>query len=135
MTDKDDIIGQDAIIASIEKQWAKTDHNVFIAAIVLNPFYWTAPFGRQLEFNNANLITLFICLWKHFHNTKDQPPMNFSRQALDYLMIESSEGMFALLPTLCQIELQQAKEESIVIACKAHNTNYWQLFKLLERIA
>jgi hypothetical protein len=42
--------GCTAILESIEKQWAKVDQDVFIAAIILNPFVKTLAFSPQLSF-------------------------------------------------------------------------------------
>jgi hypothetical protein len=39
-----DIIGRDAIIKSIELRWSKSDQEVFISAVLVNPFYRTTPF-------------------------------------------------------------------------------------------
>ncbi|KAH9988278.1 hypothetical protein BJV74DRAFT_796328 [Russula compacta] len=39
ITDPDDAVGCQAIINSIEQWWAKADQDIFIAAVILNPFY------------------------------------------------------------------------------------------------
>jgi len=39
-----------AILDSIEKQWAKADQDVFITAVILNPFVKMAAFPAQVLF-------------------------------------------------------------------------------------
>lgn len=38
LTDPDDIPVRDALMSSIERQWEKSDQDVFVACIILNPF-------------------------------------------------------------------------------------------------
>ena len=45
MVDPEDMVGCTAIIKSIEAQWATADQEIFIAAVVLNPFYQSTPFA------------------------------------------------------------------------------------------
>lgn len=105
MTDEEDIPGRDAIIRSVEQRWAKTDQEVFIAAIFLNPFYRFEPFGTR--FNNAEVIDMNIRLWQRFNRTRDMPPSPFMLQLSDYLKME---GKFASLPSMMQLEKDLAKE-------------------------
>lgn len=83
MNDLEDIPGQDTIINSIEKRWAKIDHNVFIAAVLLNPFYGFEPFGTNI--NNAEALRIIIKLWQHFHKTAENPPNIFLDQLHSYI--------------------------------------------------
>jgi len=39
MTDPDDLPGCTAIINSLEKRWSKTDQEIFIATLIMNPFF------------------------------------------------------------------------------------------------
>ncbi|KAI0703531.1 hypothetical protein C8T65DRAFT_578734, partial [Cerioporus squamosus] len=60
-----DTIGVDAILASIEKQWAKSDQAVFVLAAVLNPFNMLQPFQlSRPEFIGLKLKELVVALWK-----------------------------------------------------------------------
>jgi hypothetical protein len=49
-TDSANILGATAILESIEKRWAKADQDVFIAAVLLNPFVKASPFSPQVPF-------------------------------------------------------------------------------------
>ena len=55
-----------AIINSIEKRWAAADQEVFIAAVVLNPFFKTIPFANHISLTNAGIHTLLERLWLRF---------------------------------------------------------------------
>ena len=47
-----------ANLDSIEKHWQKSDQDVFIAALILNPMYKTSPFSRTSSLNHANVFSL-----------------------------------------------------------------------------
>lgn len=68
-----DEIARRAVLASLEKRWSKADQAVFIAAVILNPFYRTSPFAIRQEFNLANVQNLMTSLWKRFFRTDDFP--------------------------------------------------------------
>jgi hypothetical protein len=61
-----DVIGREAILKSLELQWHKSDQELFIAAVIANPFYCNSPFMRLAMFNNAGIRVLFVCLWRRF---------------------------------------------------------------------
>lgn len=106
MKDAEDIPGRDAIINSIEKRWAKTDQDVFIAAVLLNPFYRSEPFGMKL--NNAEALRIIIKLWQRFNKTTESPPNNFLDQLRNYL---TRSGDFESLQITCQMEKLRAEKE------------------------
>lgn len=54
-TDADDVAACASIIASIEKQWAVSDQEIFVAAVLLNPFYRNTPFAPLSFLNNAGI--------------------------------------------------------------------------------
>lgn len=55
------------LIDSIELRWAKADQDVFIAAVILNPFLKLEPFcDGQSRFCTAAVHDLFSQLWQHF---------------------------------------------------------------------
>ncbi|KJA26430.1 hypothetical protein HYPSUDRAFT_120776, partial [Hypholoma sublateritium FD-334 SS-4] len=107
MTDEDDIPGRDAIIKSIEKRWQKTDQEVFVAAVILNPFYRLAPFGTRL--NNADVALIIVRLWQRFNKSRDVPSPEFLSQLQDYLTLKN---MFSGLSLMCQIETARAEREN-----------------------
>lgn len=83
MKDAKDIPGFNAIIWSIEQHWKKTDQQVFIAAVVLNPFTCLVPFGTI--FNNADIIKIISRLWQQFNKTQGLPTVIFLEQLGEYL--------------------------------------------------
>ncbi|KIJ08508.1 hypothetical protein PAXINDRAFT_88772 [Paxillus involutus ATCC 200175] len=66
MSEPEDTEVVSAIIQSIKRRWAKCDQEIFIAAVVINPFYKTTPFSRISSLNNANIHTLLECLYTRF---------------------------------------------------------------------
>ena len=66
LKDHKDRPGATAIINSIEKWWAAADQEVFIAAVVLNPFFKTTLFTNHISLTNVGIHTLLECLWLHF---------------------------------------------------------------------
>ena len=87
--DFEDAPASHAIIASIESRWAKADQEVFLAAVILNPFYQSTPFATLHFLNNAGIRSLLSALWTRFYCT--QPPDEFYTQIADYL---GQRGMF-----------------------------------------
>jgi hypothetical protein len=75
MKDPEDSVGCEAIIKGIEQRWAKADQEIFIAAVVLNPFYQTTPFSALPFLNNAGIHALFHRLWVQFYGA--EPPAEF----------------------------------------------------------
>lgn len=79
----DDSAGLTAILDSIESRWAKCDQEVFIAAIILNPIYKTAPFANLPILNLAGIYALLCRLWKRFYGTA--PPQTLRAELKDYI--------------------------------------------------
>ncbi|KAH9079140.1 hypothetical protein EDB83DRAFT_2178078, partial [Lactarius deliciosus] len=72
--DPDNAIGCTAILDSIEKRWAKADQDIFIAAVLLNPFVKTAPFSLQVSFlTRAGVFTLLKRLYQRFFSITKSP--------------------------------------------------------------
>lgn len=99
MLDTDDIDPCAAIIDSIEQRWKKADQEVFIAAVLLNPFFRSAPFAPLEVLNNAGIHALFDRLWRRFFRDS-HPPADFHLHVSDYLR---KEGFFTNLATQCTI--------------------------------
>jgi hypothetical protein len=60
-------LGCTAILDSIEKRWAKSDQDVFIAAVILNPFVKTTAFSIHLHFSTrAGVLTIMKRLYQCF---------------------------------------------------------------------
>jgi len=64
MQDAEDILGRDAIMNSIERCWAKADHEIFIAAVIMNPFYKSTIFHPLPFLNNSGIHNMMSQLWK-----------------------------------------------------------------------
>jgi hypothetical protein len=67
LLEEEDIKARDAILESIEQQWLKTDQDIFIAGILLNPFHKARPFHATPFSTLAGLYNLLLCLWKCFY--------------------------------------------------------------------
>jgi hypothetical protein len=103
MTDVEDHAGCLAIIESVEKRWGKSDQEIFIAAVLLNPFYQSAPFAPLHFLNNAGIHALLNRLWLRFYSS--QPPPDFHTQINDYFR---GIGMFNNLQSQCSMRRVQA---------------------------
>jgi hAT family C-terminal dimerisation region len=69
----DNHMGCTAIIDSIEKRWAKAEQEVFIAAVVLNPFIKVTPFSSQSDFlAPANILALLKRLYSRFFSVTER---------------------------------------------------------------
>jgi hypothetical protein len=71
--DPADLPGCTAVINSIEKRWAKADQDIFIVAVILNPFIKTAPFSLQTRLlTQANILSLMKQLYTCFFSISEQ---------------------------------------------------------------
>ena len=98
-----------SIINSIEKRWAAADQEVFIAAVVLNPFFKTIPFANHISLTNAGIHTLLECLWLCFFGGQNAAvaPLELDTQIADYLM---GTGVWVDLQTRTQIHKNKAEQ-------------------------
>ncbi|KIJ19530.1 hypothetical protein PAXINDRAFT_68982, partial [Paxillus involutus ATCC 200175] len=62
-----------AILESAERHWSRCDQEVFIAAVIINPFYRVAPFNNISLTTRAGLAALFTRLWLRFYGGDDVP--------------------------------------------------------------
>ncbi|KAF4622376.1 hypothetical protein D9613_009287 [Agrocybe pediades] len=91
LTDYIDAPVREALIGSIERRWNKSDQDVFIAAVILNPFLQTAPFNPDpLMVSVGAVYSLFERLWMRFFET-DTVPDTLYTDTRDYL---NGEGFF-----------------------------------------
>ena len=72
-----------AIIDSLEKRWDKSDQEVFVAAVILNPMYKTKPFAQIHKFTYASIYSLLVKLWKHFYHGSE-PPVQLQQEMMAY---------------------------------------------------
>lgn len=105
-----DEIGRSAIIKSLETRWSKCDQEVFVAAVIVNPFYQTLPFNvndgeLSLWLTRAELRALFSRLFRRFFQR--EPPPEFFTDMVDFL---SSTGKFRRLREQVTFDLEQASQ-------------------------
>ncbi|KAJ3755218.1 hypothetical protein EV360DRAFT_50115, partial [Lentinula raphanica] len=96
--------GCEAIMASIESRWLKSDQELFVAAVLLNPVYRNLPFAEIPVFNLAGIQELLMRLWKRFF-PDEQFDFQFLNHLDDYF---HNRGFFAPLPSRTKLELQNA---------------------------
>ncbi|KDQ14399.1 hypothetical protein BOTBODRAFT_90844, partial [Botryobasidium botryosum FD-172 SS1] len=80
---------RDAVLLSIEKRWSKSDQDVFIAALVLNPTIKAGPLKHSSKFNSAEIYALFVRLWVRFF--REPQPDSLYRDTMNYL---SGSGIY-----------------------------------------
>lgn len=107
-TDLETAVLINAIFASIKKRWAKTDQEVFMVALILNPLYKTKPFTYLDITTPAGLLELIKKLYRRFFGTLS---LNESQQIFqelsDYL---GDTGIYRNLVTYAQDLVRQARE-------------------------
>ena len=99
MDDPEDLPGCNAIIESIKQHWPKADQEIFIAAVILNPFYHTSPFAQIPQFRIAEIIAMTTRLWRRFFKTDALP--NFALELLDCL---GKQGEYSTLDVIINVE-------------------------------
>jgi hypothetical protein len=62
-----DSAARTAVLESAERRWSRCDQEVFIAAVIINPFYRVAPFNNISLTTRAGLAALFTRLWLRFY--------------------------------------------------------------------
>ena len=91
-----DVAGATEIIDSIEKQWACADQELFIASIILNPFYLSSEkylvFANLLFLNKAGTHALLSCTYQWLF--QQEMSDKFTDNVNDYL---GGKGLFSNL--------------------------------------
>lgn len=105
---KEDPVGRDSIIASIEARWAKADQQVFVCAVLVNPFYRTIPFASLPCFNQAHIRVLLTQLYIRFYGE----PVDdlFMTHAYDFF---NGTGFFKHIDGQIDFEIKEATREVI----------------------
>ncbi|KAF9647431.1 hypothetical protein BDM02DRAFT_3098174 [Thelephora ganbajun] len=96
MVDNDDRAAPTAIISSLEKRWMAADQDIFIATVIVNPFFRIDPFGPHIRFVVAEVIGLLQRLYARFF--REEAPHSFSTELRDYLW---AEGQYSELHATC----------------------------------
>lgn len=102
MLNPEDIVGCTAILKSLEKRWLAADQAVFIAAVIVNPFFWATPFAPSPRFINAHIKSLLASLYFRFFQS--QPPDVFHSELHDYLM---GSGQYRELQSTCVVHISR----------------------------
>jgi len=69
--DADDKDAARIVVASVEKRWKEADQEVFIAAVLLNPFFRSLPFAPINILVRANVFTLLERLFRRLFPKED----------------------------------------------------------------
>lgn len=103
MTDAEDLVGCIAILKSLEKHWLAADQDVFIATVIVNPFFRTTPFAPSLHFIITHIKSLPASLYLRFFNL--QAPDAFYTELHDFLM---GSGQYSVIEVTCARHLRTA---------------------------
>ena len=106
MVAPEDHVGCMAILNSLEKCWFVADQNVFIATVIVNPFYQTTPFAPHSHFINARIKSLLGSLYSRFF--KAHPPNKFYTELHDFLM---GSGHYSELKVTCARHIYSLNHE------------------------
>lgn len=105
--DAGDPTGCTAILNSLEKRWLATDQPIFIAAVIVNPFFRTTPFASHPCFMKARINSLLASLYSRFFKS-DTVPSAFYTELHDFLM---GSGQYHELEATCSRNMQSATRE------------------------
>jgi hypothetical protein len=83
MTDEEDLDATATIMESLKWHWAVTDQQIFIAAVIVNPFYQGRPFAQLHFLNNNGIHSLLAHLFTRFYQV--QAPQDFHAELTEYL--------------------------------------------------
>jgi hypothetical protein len=72
-----------AILASIETRWEKSDQDIPPLAVILNPIYKLAPFAKISFFTYAGVWALLRRVWMRFYSA--EPPHALFLELKEYL--------------------------------------------------
>ena len=96
LSDLADQVASAAIVSSLEKRWMAADQEIFIATVIVNPFFRIAPFARHPRFVVAGIIELLEHLYAQFF--QENPPFQFGIELREYLM---AKGQYSALHATC----------------------------------
>ena len=106
MNAPEDQIGCGAVLASLDKRWLAADQGVFIATVIVNPFYRTTPFAAHPRFMNARVKSLLASLYFRFFKT--DAPNDFYTELHDFLM---GSGQYSELKVTCDRHIYSSNHE------------------------
>ena len=131
LTDDKDLDAAAAIMESLERRWAVADQQIFIAAVIVNPFYQGRPFAQLYFLNNTGIHTLLSHLWTHFYQT--MAPQEFLTKLTEYL---THSGCYVSLRLHCSRASAEAQAKvcnlylwlcfcQLVICCRVSNWTHY----------
>lgn len=112
-----DQVACNAILSSLEKRWANTEQDVFIAAVILNPFFKHRPFKSIQRFQPATVYQSFQQLWDRFFPGEDSPRVSLYENTIDYLM---GAGVFATLSETANLHLDMSAQKVVHLTAIDH---------------
>ncbi|KAF9037773.1 ribonuclease H-like domain-containing protein [Panaeolus papilionaceus] len=105
LSDAEDREVKASLLESIERRWDQSDQEVFIAAVIINPFLRTSPFKKDATLISTGAVyQLFSNLWKRFYN--EDPPESLYEETGDYLR---GTGCFSTLDSVITAFKNRAK--------------------------
>lgn len=113
----EDPVGCTAILNSLEKRWLAADQLVFIAAVIINPFFRTTPFASHPRFINARIKALLASLYFRFF--RSEAPSMFFDEVHDFLM---GSGQYSELEVTCARHIYSSQNE-VRLAQRSFNVN------------
>ncbi|KAJ6609763.1 hypothetical protein B0H10DRAFT_1954394 [Mycena sp. CBHHK59/15] len=98
--------GVRAVLDSLEKRWknAGREQEVFIAAVLLNPYFKNSPFSHLPILNRAGIDLTFERLWSRFF--KQPAPPDLRKNSREYF---DGTGFFAGLQSYCTSEIERRR--------------------------
>ena len=114
-----DLVVCDAILHSLEKRWSNADQDVFIAAVILNPFFKHRPFKPLHRFRPASIYQLFLKLWTRFFPEEAAPIATLYENVIDYM---KETGDFVALSSSVMACLDMSERKVIYFAMLNHRT-------------
>jgi hypothetical protein len=110
----EDLVARNTIIDSLKMRWKKSEQELFVACVLVNPFYRAEPFASLSFMNIAGIVSLLTRIWMRLNNTTELPPDEFSAHITDFLR---GRGFFQDLQSQIDMELLQAEKVMITCCC------------------
>jgi hypothetical protein len=106
LTHGDDATIRTAVISSLEKRWYASDQEIFIASVLLNPFYCAEPFSKtHYSFSKSSIQLLLSTLWRRFY--KAEPPTNLWDSYMEYTEFRGPFEMLKEATTHMKMQMER----------------------------
>ena len=118
--DNKDFAIKDVVLKSLEKRWAASDQDLFIASVLLNPFHPLQPFNQNITlFSVSSLRVLFNRIWQRFY--KCNAPEDLWDTYMDYTKgYAASETLNATVTDLLIKSERQASDLFAIVSITNH---------------